>query len=102
MPSPPAAAISSPVSSIVSGRLYSDGEERVLRPVAYTVAPARASSTAMARPAPRVAPATRATFPSKRSVILRSDDCLLDCPAVAVRVGEMHEPAPRIVLDLGH
>lgn len=34
---------------------------RLLRPVAETNAPARASSTAIARPAPRVAPATNAT-----------------------------------------
>src|SRR5215472_11764287 len=64
-PSPPAAAISSPVSSIVSGRPTSDGPAtRLLRPVAYTTAPARASSTAIARPAPRVAPATSATRPA--------------------------------------
>ena len=37
--------------------------ERLLRPVACTTAPERASSTAIARPAPRVAPATRATRP---------------------------------------
>lgn len=53
------------VSSIVSGRPSSEGPvTRLLRPVAYTNAPARASSTAMALPAPRVAPATRATRPS--------------------------------------
>src|SRR5215472_14814624 len=63
-PSPPAAAISSPVSSIVSGRPTSEGPAtRLVRPVAYTAAPARASSTAIARPAPRVAPATSATLP---------------------------------------
>jgi hypothetical protein len=42
---------------------------RVLRPVRYTVAPAAPSSTAMPRPAPRVAPATRATFPFSGRVI---------------------------------
>jgi hypothetical protein len=49
---------------IVSGRPSTEGPEAwLLRPVAWTTAPARASSTAMARPAPRVAPATRATRP---------------------------------------
>ena len=36
---------------------------RVDRPVQYTVAPAAPSCTAIPRPAPRVAPATRATLP---------------------------------------
>ena len=46
------------------GRSISDGPvRRLLRPVAYTKAPALLSSTAIARPAPRVAPATSATFP---------------------------------------
>jgi len=53
------------VSSIVSDRPYSDARSRVVRPVTYTVAPAAPSSTAIPRPAPRVAPATKATFPSK-------------------------------------
>src|SRR5579875_2325518 len=49
---------------MVSGRPISDGPaDRLLRPVAYTIAPARASSTAIVRPAPRVAPATSATLP---------------------------------------
>ena len=49
---------------MVSGLSISDRPEaRLLRPVAYTNRPARASSTAMARPAPRVAPATKATRP---------------------------------------
>jgi hypothetical protein len=47
---------------MVSGRSISEGpDRRLLRPVAYTWKPFRASSTAIARPAPRVAPATRAT-----------------------------------------
>ena len=64
IPVPPAAVTSSAVSSIVSGRSYSDRRSRVLRPVQYTVAPASPSATAMPRPAPRVAPATKATLPS--------------------------------------
>src|SRR5215471_11828546 len=47
---------------MVSGLSISDRPDtRLLRPVAYTNSPDRASSTAIARPAPRVAPATRAT-----------------------------------------
>ena len=61
---PPAALTSSAVSSIVSGRLYSERRSRVLRPVQYTEAPASPSATAMPRPAPRVAPATSAILPS--------------------------------------
>ncbi|GHG35463.1 hypothetical protein GCM10018791_61120 [Streptomyces zaomyceticus] len=38
---------------------------RVVRPVTYTVAPAAPSWTAMARPAPRVAPATRQIRPRR-------------------------------------
>ena len=64
MPRPPAASTSSAVSSIVSGRFISDRAARVLRPVTYTVAPAAPSSTAIPRPAARVAPATSATFPA--------------------------------------
>src|SRR5215213_7219074 len=63
MPRPPARSTSSAVSSIVSGRSYSERSSRVDRPVTYTVAPAAPSSTAIPRPAPRVPPATRATFP---------------------------------------
>jgi hypothetical protein len=47
---------------MVSGLSISEPPDTwLLRPVAYTNKPAQASSTAMARPAPRVAPATRAT-----------------------------------------
>ncbi|BBG02157.1 hypothetical protein PSA01_12000 [Pseudonocardia saturnea] len=63
IPVPPAAVTSSAVSSIVSGLPYSDARSRVVRPVQYTVAPAAPSSTAMPRPAPRVAPATSAIRP---------------------------------------
>src|SRR4051812_3018007 len=63
MPSPPASVTSSAVCSIVSGRSTSERRSRVLRPVAYTVAPATPNDTAMPRPAPRVAPATSATLP---------------------------------------
>lgn len=63
IPSPPAASTNSAVSSIVSGRSYSERRFLVVRPVQYTVAPASPSATAVPRPAPRVAPATRATFP---------------------------------------
>src|SRR6185436_11969993 len=50
-------------SSIVSGRPYGERLPRTLRPVQYTMAPASPSARAMPRPAPRVAPATRATRP---------------------------------------
>ena len=61
MPVPPAALTSAAVSSMVSGRLYSERRSRVLRPVTYTIAPDAPSSTAIPHPAPRVAPATNAT-----------------------------------------
>ncbi len=60
MPWPPSPVTSSAVSSIVSGRSYSERAERVVRPVQITVAPASPSAMAMPRPAPRVAPATTA------------------------------------------
>jgi hypothetical protein len=63
---PPSCVTSSAISSIVSGRLYSDRAERVVRPVQMTVAPASPSAAAMPRPAPRVAPATTATRPAQR------------------------------------
>ena len=62
MPWPPARVTRPAVSSIVSGRSYSERRARVLRPVTYTVAPAAPSSTAVPRLAPRVAPATSATL----------------------------------------
>src|SRR4051812_11552147 len=65
MPVPPAAETRSAVSSIVSGRSYSERRVRVERPVQYTVAPASPSAIAVPRPAPRVAPATSATVPSR-------------------------------------
>lgn len=49
---------------VSAGRPVSLAPPCVVRPVTYTVAPARPSSTAMARPAPRVAPAISATFPA--------------------------------------
>ena len=52
--------ISSAVCSIVSARSYSERRARVVRPVQMTVAPT-SSAAAIPRPAPRVAPATRAT-----------------------------------------
>src|SRR6202011_5332293 len=58
----------SAVSSIVSGRSYSDRRALVLRPVQMTVAPASPSAAAMPRPAPRVAPATTATRPRSASL----------------------------------
>ncbi len=60
---PPRRVTSSAVSSIVSGRLYSDLADRVVRPVQTTVAPASPSAAAMPRPTPRVAPATTAMRP---------------------------------------
>lgn len=65
---PPSAVTISAVSSMVSGRpawtwLETFGCVRLLRPVQYTVAPARPSIRAIPRPAPRVAPATMATRP---------------------------------------
>src|SRR5437867_5395725 len=71
MPWPPACCTSSAVSSIVSGRLYSERCVRVVRPVRYTVAPAAPSSIAMPRPAPRVAPATNATLPLRTWLIIQ-------------------------------
>src|SRR5438094_8800436 len=62
---------SSAVSSIVSGRLYSERCVRVVRPVRYTMAPAAPSSIAMPRPAPRVAPATNATLPLRTWLIIQ-------------------------------
>src|SRR4051794_38123611 len=61
---PPSAAISSAGSSTVSGRAIGEGAPRAERPVTCTVAPARPSSTAIARVAPRVPPATSATRPA--------------------------------------
>ena len=46
---------------------------RLLRPVQYTVAPASPSARAMPRPAPRVAPATTATWPASLRGISRRD-----------------------------
>ena len=61
---PPARAVTiSAVSSMVSGRPGVAPAARVLRPEQYTIAPAAPSAVAMPRPAPRVAPATTATFP---------------------------------------
>src|SRR5262249_50080858 len=62
MPTPPRAVTRSAVSSMVSGRSISERPSRVLRPVTYTVAPTVPNSSAMARPAPRVPPATSATW----------------------------------------
>lgn len=71
MPRPPAAVTRSAVSSIVSGRFIGERPSRVVRPVQYTVAPRAPSSTAMPRPAPRVAPATLVQrFGSKRALLL--------------------------------
>src|SRR5882672_3164538 len=69
MPWPPALWTRDAVSSIVSGRFISDDWDRVDRPVTYTVAPAAPSCTAIPRPAPRVAPATRATLSSSDPAI---------------------------------
>src|SRR6478672_7042284 len=75
MPVPPAASISSAVSSSVSGRAIGEGLPRTLRPVAYSAAPAAPSSTAIPRPAPRVAPATTQTAPlSGRSASVPAKD----------------------------
>ena len=54
--SPPSAAISAAAASSASG----------LRDDNMTFAPDRAKQTAMAFPMPRLAPVTRATFPSRR------------------------------------
>ncbi len=43
-----------------------------LRAVTHTAAPAATSDSAIARPIPRVAPVTRATFPSTRRIVLGS------------------------------
>src|SRR5580698_5526926 len=60
---PPSSWMIAAVSSIVSGRPYGDGLPLTLRPVQYTVAPASPRAQAIPRPAPRVAPATRAIRP---------------------------------------
>src|SRR4051794_23295083 len=62
-PVPPRLVTRSAVSSMVSGRLYSERVEPLVRPVQRTVAPASPRAAAMPRPAPRVAPATTATRP---------------------------------------
>src|ERR671919_812354 len=72
MARPPSRSINSAVSSIVSGRFISERCFFVDRPVQYTVAPAAPSSTAIPRPAPRVAPATNAT--------LAASDVSMVCP----------------------
>src|SRR6516162_2593533 len=61
MPLPPAAVISSAVSSAVPGS--APGVLRV-RAVTYTVAPASPSPMAVPLPSPRLAPVTRATLPA--------------------------------------
>ena len=78
MPRPPAAETISAVSSIVSGRpalwcFEVFGCVRLLRPVQYTVAPASPSMRAIPRPAPRVAPATTATFPASAGMVTSRD-----------------------------
>lgn len=75
MPRPPASVTRPAVSSIVSGRSYSERQARVVRPVTYTVAPAAPSSMAMPRPAPRVAPATSATL-SRNGCVMHGLPCL--------------------------
>jgi hypothetical protein len=69
MPRPPAAVTSSAVSSMVSGRSYSERCPPPERPVTYTVAPAAPSCAAMPRPAPLVAPATSATLPVRAPLV---------------------------------
>src|SRR5215217_4019108 len=105
VPCPPVAAMRSPVSSIVSGRPISDlPAARLLRPVAYTCSPARASSTAMARPAPRVAPATSATGWALCSVSMATMNChtraLPGGPLVEVALEPGGQAADRL-LELG-
>src|SRR6185503_18229134 len=70
MPRPPAAVTRAAVSSIVSGRPAVAACPVVLRPEQYTVAPASPSMREMPRPAPRVAPATTATFPVSGLVMI--------------------------------
>src|SRR5262249_32512804 len=69
MPVPPALVTRSAVSSMGSGRARSERALRGVRPLTYTVAPAAPSSTAMPRPAPLVAPATRAIRPVNGDVM---------------------------------
>src|SRR5260370_15070647 len=71
MPRPPAALTSSAVSSNACGNSGTAGRPRVLRPVTYTVAPSPPSTTAMPRPAPLLAPVTRATLPSITVMTIR-------------------------------
>lgn len=60
---PPAAMTRSAISSIVSSRSSGDRWSYIVRPVQYTVAPCVPSSTAVPRPAPRVAPLMSRTIP---------------------------------------
>src|SRR5262245_4970558 len=69
MPVPPALVTRSAVSSMVSGRSRSERALRVVRRLTYAVAPAAPSATAMPRPAPLVAPATRAIRPVNGDVM---------------------------------
>src|SRR5688572_7028619 len=86
MPLPPRAVTISAVSWIVSGRFFMPGLPETLRPVQYTVAPASPSAVAMPRPAPRVAPATTATFPA-------SD---LSMPRPTTRDDSRSQPGPDV------
>ena len=80
---------------MVSGLPISDGPcSRLLRPVAHTYSPARASSTAIPRPAPRVAPATSAT----RSTADGLAHVTSKHRSVLVK-GSMSSPAGRLPLD---
>ena len=96
MPVPPSAVTSSAVSSMVSGRLPVAGRPRTLRPVQYTVAPPSPSILAMPRPAPRVAPATTATFPVRAS-------CRTLHQAVRTKTGDRDSPGRRpVTVDQGN
>ena len=88
---------SSSRSSTVSGRPSSDGPcSRPPRPVATTVAPARTSSTATARDAPRVAPATSATCPARADVRMPAHHhSRRPVTRPSHRFGEAGRPGPR-------
>jgi hypothetical protein len=92
---PPSSWMIAAVSSIVSGRPYGERLPRTLRPVHYTIAPASPKARAIPRPAPRVAPATTATWP----VSSRADSG--DVAAGRISLGELGVFFRRAILFQG-
>ena len=63
---PPAEPICATVSSIVPGR--AEGTSAVVRAATATAAPSAPNRRAISAPMPRLAPVTRATFPSSTPI----------------------------------